>query len=321
MPDGAGAVDVSVVVCTYNRAASLGHTLRALDAQVTPPGLAWELVLVDNNSTDSTRAAIEAFATASRIPIRAVFEARQGLSHARNTGLAHARGAIVAFTDDDVRPDPDWVASVAAAMRETGAQIVGGRILPLWEAPPPPWILARPGLGWVFSIMDHPEPAPVADAGRVPGVWGANMAFRREVFARVGAFDHRLGMRGDKLYRGEELDLVRRALEAGFRAAYDPRLVVWHRVPRDRMRRRYVSRLHFQQAEGWGARRAPAGGRRLFGAPLYMYRQAAGLLAGWLWAAVRRRPDALDRWLAGCELAGDIWGRCRRHLRTPPSGA
>jgi glycosyltransferase involved in cell wall biosynthesis len=308
-------MDVSVILCTYNRAGSLGITLRALDAQEVPAGLKWELVVVDNNSPDGTRAVVEAFGAAARVDVRYVFEARQGLSHARNAGIARATGAIVAFTDDDVSPAPDWVASVTAAMRETGADIVGGRILAQWEHPPPPWLTDRPSLHGAYAIMDHAEPGAVVASRGLPRVWGANMAFRRGVFATAGVFDTGRGVRGQKLYGGEESELVRRALAGGRRVFYDPRIVVWHRIPAYRMRRRYLSRHYFERAEGEGLVQAPPAGRQLLGAPFFMYRQAASRIGGWLWAAARRRPDALDRWLASCEATGSLWGRWKRRAR------
>ena len=308
-------MDVSVVLCTYNRAGSLEATLRALDEQVVPAGLKWELVVVDNNSADGTRAVVEAFAASARIDVRYLFEARQGLSHARNAGIARGAGAIVAFTDDDVSPAPDWVASVAAVMRETGADVVGGRILPRWEHPPPPWLAGRASLRGAYAIMEHAEPGQVTTSRSSPRVWGANMAFRRGVFATAGAFDTGRGVTGGKLYGGEEWELVKRALAGGRRAVYDPRLVVWHRISSHRMRRRYLSRHYFERAEGEGLAEAPPAGRQLLGAPLFMYGQAAGRIGGWLWAAARRRPDALERWLASCEVMGGLWGRWKRRAR------
>ena len=214
-------MDVSVVVCTYNRAGSLRLTLEALEAQAIPSGIEWELLVVDNNSTDDTRSVVEAFATASRVLVRYVFVAEQGLSHARNVGLGHAKGHIVAFTDDDVRPATHWVASVTEAMRESSVAIVGGRILPAWDRRPPPWLEHDRALRYDLALMEHGAPAEIWDPSGLPAVWGANMAFRREVFERAGLFDPRHGVSGTKLYRGEEVDLVRRALAMGYRVAYD----------------------------------------------------------------------------------------------------
>src|SRR6476661_3558101 len=125
-------MQVSVVVATYDRARLLGATLEALAAQRVPAGLDWEIVVVDNASRDGTAELIRWFAKGSPVPVRAAFEARQGVSHARNRGIAEARGAILAFTDDDVTPAKDWVAEISASMDRWKAQGVGGRILPQW---------------------------------------------------------------------------------------------------------------------------------------------------------------------------------------------
>ena len=304
-------MDISVVVCTYNQAPSLRLTLEALAAQVTPPDLAWEVVVVDNNSSDATARVVDAFVATARIRVRYLFVGRQGLSHARNTGLAHATGAVVAFTDDDVGPAPEWLASISIAMRESGADIVGGRILPAWDSPPPPWLRGRAFVPGHLAIMEHEAPAVLRAATGMPAIWGANMAFRRDVFDRVGRFDPRFGLVGTRLYRGEEVDLVARALAVGCRAVYDPRLVVWHRIGADRMCVRYLSRLSFQRAEGQARAESAPAGRQLLGAPLYTYRAAARGVASWLRAVAHRRPDTLDRWLECCEAIGLVCGHVK----------
>jgi glucosyl-dolichyl phosphate glucuronosyltransferase len=312
-------VDVSVVVCSYNRAPSVGLTLAALARQVTPPGRVWELVLVDNNSSDSTPDLVQAFAASAPMPVRYHFEARQGLSYARNAGLTLARGRIIAFTDDDVTPAPDWVESVASTMEARAADVVGGSILPDWQAPPPRWLVERPQLQRELAILEHPEFAPVTDPRATPPIWGANMAFRKRVFEAVGCFDTRRGVRGGKLYRGEELHLLDRALAAGFRAIYHPAIVVWHRIGPDRLRVRHFSRHFFQHAEGRALARDGSPGRSVLGVAVKDARIAARLFAGCAWAAVRARADTLDRWLDCCDAAGTVWGSWRRRRPPPPS--
>jgi len=305
-----GPPDVSIVVCTYNRAPSLRLTLDALGAQQTPPELAWELVVVNNNSTDATPAVVAAFAAGASIPVRSVFVAQQGLSFARNAGLAQCRGAIVGFTDDDVQPAPDWVARIATVFDERKADIVGGRILPLWQRPPPPQLEEAPFFHGAVAIMTHPTPADIVDAYASPTVWGANMAFRRSLFDQVGRFDTRLGVIRRKLYRGEETNLVARAIAAGYRAVYDPRVLVWHRIGADRIGIRYLSRLHFQRAEGEALVHD--------GRPRYRFRSIPQRAWWWLAALLRARPNTLERWLDGCAAAGFMWGVTKRRLRKPP---
>lgn len=306
---------VSVVVCTYNRAVSLGRTLEALAGQATPPALAWELVVVDNNSVDATRTLVEAFAATSPMPVRYCFEARQGLSHARNTGIDAARGRIIAFTDDDVRPDPEWVASIVAAMSEADADVLGGRILPQWSQPPPRWLEDRPLLRAHLAIMEHDEPATLPTASRRGAVWGANMALRREVFESIGGFDVNRGIRGAKLYRDEDRHLVDRAIAAGYRVVYEPRVRVWHRIGADRIRLGYFARLYFDRAEGKALSQGAPPGRLLLGAPLASYRRVARGLWLWVRALSRRHPDRLDHWLGLCEALGLVWGFWKLHIR------
>jgi len=310
--------DISIVVCTYNRASSLRLTLAALAAQALSSEIAWEILVIDNNSTDSTRSVAQEFIAASSIPARYTFVAAQGLSRARNAGIAESKADVVAFTDDDVSPATDWVEQIAAAMERENSDIVGGRIMPMWSSEPPPWLQHRPALHAALAIMDYPSRAAIVAAGQMPGVWGANMAFRRRVFDKVGVFDTRRGLVGGTLHRGEEIDLVARALAAGCRAVYDPRVVVSHRVDHQRMRLTYLSRLYFQRAEG-DALVPPACGIVASGASASAYRLAARAVAIWLGATARRRPDAIERWLDCCAAAGSVWGRHKSRHRTAPA--
>jgi glucosyl-dolichyl phosphate glucuronosyltransferase len=309
--------NVSVVVCTYNRASSLQLTLAALETQITSPDVVWELVLVDNNSSDATQGAIADFSAKARITVRSMFVPQQGLSHARNVGIAQSNSEILAFTDDDVHPPPDWIVNVTAAIRDRRADIVGGRILPQWQRPPPPWLQNAAFGAGALAIMEHATPMRIVDARATPSVWGANMAFRRQVFDTVGVFDSRRGLVGTRLYRGEEIELVQRALAAGYQAIYDPTAVVWHRIDTRRMRLRYLSRLHFQRAEGEALVDGPERGHRLIGIPLSRYRTLAITLRSWAAGAALRRPDTIARWLNLCAALGcvsGIWKQSRRKI-------
>lgn len=306
--------DASIVVCTYNRATSLRLTLDALDAQLTPADFEWELVVVDNNSTDATPAVVDDFAATARVRVRTIFVAEQGLSHARNAGVAHSEGHIVGFTDDDVHPAPDWVARIAAVMHERGADIIGGRILAAWRQSPPPWLEHRSSLHGALAIMEHMTPVHVLNPHATPGIWGANMAFRREVFDKVGLFDTRRGLVGTTLHRGEEIDLVTRALAAGYRAVYDPSVVVSHRIGADRMRVGYLSRLYFQRSEGEALVQTAVRGRALFDVALARHGSLARRLWSWGVAVVLRRPDTIERWLECCDAAGFVWGIGKRRF-------
>lgn len=237
--------DITIIVCTYNRCESLRDTLRALAAQAAP-GLALEILVVDNNSTDATKTVVETAAAESRWPVRYVFEQRQGLTRARNRGIEESRGGWIAFTDDDVIPEPGWVSAVWQAAQAFGADAVGGRILPLWLGEPPAWLQQQNDLWGVLALLDRgPEPI-VAALRNAYCVYGANMAFRKSLFAEIGGFREDLGVAGRSLLRGDDTEFVVRAVQAGKRIVYAPQAVVHHKVPARRMRLSYFRQMLFQ---------------------------------------------------------------------------
>jgi GT2 family glycosyltransferase len=303
------ATDVSIVIATWNRARLLEGALEALVRQQAPATLRFEILVVDNNSSDSTPEVVRSASTGAAVPIRYIFEPRQGLSHARNRGVREAHGKILAFTDDDVLPEPDWVSQVAAAMARWRAHGIGGRILPRWESPPPGWITENRHLLNRLALMDSQEsrllslPLPPR-----PQIWGANMAFRRELFEAVGNFDPRRGVVGRSLSRGEEIDVIRRALQKGFRIAYDPALVVLHRIGSDRMRRSYFRRLIFEDAQARAQLDTRPSDRTFFGAPLRSYRAALKGLPRWLGLVLLGRARAFDAQLDWLDAVGRLSG-------------
>lgn len=307
-------MDVTVIVCTYNRADSLRRTLEALAAQQVPAGVDWELVVVDNNSRDDTRATVERFALEAPLSVTYVFEAKQGVSYARNTGLSHSTGENIAFTDDDVLPAPDWVATLETLMAQSGADVIGGRILPKWPSPVPGWLARNKWLHANLALMDHEHPHRLSPKTTHPLIWGANMAFRRSIFDVIGLFDTRRGRIGSRLHGGEDVDIVERALAAGAHVLYDPRLVVWHHIPCERIRRRYFLRWYFQGGEGEALSQEVDAARTLLGAPLHRYRYAAMEIAGWFWAVARRHPDAMRHATSVADALGCLSGHWKRYV-------
>ena len=182
---------VTIVLCTFSRAHLLGPALDAALSQIdgTP---SYELLLVDNNSRDRTREIVQQ-REASGSRLRYVFEAQQGLSFARNAGIVHARGDIVAFTDDDVRVAPNWVSRIHAAF-ETHAHVdcVGGRILPEWSVPPPAWLTKDRWVG-ALALQDYGPERLMFDPKNPVCLAGANLAFRKRVFENIGAFSTEFG--------------------------------------------------------------------------------------------------------------------------------
>ena len=314
-------MDLSVVVATYNRAHLLAGTLEALAAQEVPASLTWEIVVVDNNSTDSTPRIVEDFLRTSPLPVRYALEPAQGTNHARNRGVGESTGTIIAFTDDDVVPARNWVRSIVAGMSRWGADGIGGRILPQWLARPPAWLERDRHLWEALALRDAPTPAELrlTAAGRFcqgVEIWGANMAFRRSLFDQVGVFDPSIGHRGDRLVGGDETEFVRRAVRAGCRIVYDPDLIVWHRIGPERLKKRFFRRKCFHIGEARAARTTPAPRRCLLGVPLYQLRVLVHNAVRWIAAILRRDPDCFCKELELWDNAGFIVARLKARLGT-----
>ena len=278
-------IEVSVLISTYNRAPRLRTALAALLGQTGE--VRYEVIVIDNNSSDDTAGVVAEMAAASPDRIRYVFEGRQGKSHALNTGLTLARGEILAFTDDDVRVAPDWLLQFRRGFTAHPAvDYIGGRVLPEWLAPAPRWLTTA---HWSpLALQDYGEALQAVGADRAVCLVGANIAYRRAVFARVGGFTPALGRTGDGIGSTEDHDLQLRMWRAGMRGLYDPAIVVHADVTADRLTREYHRRWHRGHGHhcalmrlrelvpaDLGPMSEPPGIVTLFGTPAFVYLRCA----------------------------------------------
>ena len=300
--------NVSVILPTYNRVALLRAAVDALLRQTAPPE-SYEIVVVDNNSSDGTP---DLLATMDDARVRTVRESRQGLSFARNTGLTQARGDIVALTDDDVEVAPDWIDTIVSTMTShADVDAVGGRVLPAWPDDKPPWLTRD---HWApLALQDHGDANRVFDRSTPIGLIGANVAFRRRVFDRIGAFSPAVQRVKDGVGSTEDHELLDRLYAAGGRAMYTPRLVAMTRVPRERCVRAYHRRWHSGHGFFHALMRSDEGkaaGARVMGVPGYLLRSAARDAARWMACAVRGDWDgAFDAELRLRFFGGFVRGR------------
>jgi len=231
----------SIVIATYNRARTLAETLNSL-AALRPSG-DWEVIVVDNNSPDHTRAVVEHASAAFPAPLRYAFERAQGRSAALNKAFSLASGDIVVTTDDDVRVAADWLDRIESGLDTLHCDYVGGRVLPLWESEPPRWLPRTNGQLWaVIALLDYGS-APVRYGSRVP--LGVNMAIRRAALERVGGFDPRIGRKAGTLLGQEVREWCLRAHAAGIVGYYVPDIVVQHLIPPDRLTKKYFRRWFY----------------------------------------------------------------------------
>jgi glycosyltransferase involved in cell wall biosynthesis len=233
---------VAVLIATYNRAALLAETLDGLAASRHRSGLCWEVIVVDNNSTDETRHVVVSRQPAYPVRLTYLVERQQGRSAALNTGIAATTAPLLLFTDDDVRVEPGWLEAGARALAE-GADYVGGPVSPIWETPPPAWLdLTRGDLWGTVAILDYgPDTFTFEDRRLVP--LGANLGIRRSLVERAGGFRIDLGRTNSRRLLGQEVpELLARARAAGLRGTYVPAMRVHHHIPAARLSRRYFRR-------------------------------------------------------------------------------
>lgn len=235
-------MNVSVIVPTYDRAASLRRCLTALLAQ-NAGGCQFEILIVDNNSTDETAAVVQEVMHQQSPVVRYLLETAQGVSYARNAGIAASRAPILAFVDDDVRVEPDWIATIWSLFEQhPDIECVGGKVLPNWQAPPPAWLTRK---HWApLALLDFGESALRIDASNRLCLLTANLACRRTVFDRVGPFRTEMQRVKDGIGSMEDHDWLVRFWAAGGRALYVPRLRAHADVPASRMTRAYHRRWH-----------------------------------------------------------------------------
>lgn len=301
-------MDASIIVCTYNRAESLKDTLAALARLDVPPSQTWEVVVVDNNSRDHTRQVVEA-AQQNWPRLRYVFESAQGLSHARNRGIAEAAGDVILFTDDDVLPEPDWLKITLAGLEKYGADACGGYIAPIWETPPPDWLTER-FYGFLAVRSDRSDDYPIKSSSQAP--FGANMAMKKLVFDKVGLFDTSRGRKGNVLASGEDGEMFERILAAGFKAVFLGQSRVHHKVEAFRVTKRYFRRWRFQTSRNIAQSLGLAGDRRLFNIPLYVFPQFLRAIARMLWGYLTLpRDEAFNREIIVFHFMGLMQGLYR----------
>lgn len=298
-------MDASVVVCTYNRAESLKDTLAALTRLEASPARTWEVVVVDNNSRDHTKQVVEA-AQQDWPRLRYVFESAQGLSHARNRGIAEAAGEVILFTDDDVLPEPDWLETTLAGLEKHGADACGGYIAPIWETPPPDWLTER-FYGFLAVRTDRMDDYILTGSDQTP--FGANMAFHKKVFEQLGLFDTSRGRKGKVLASGEDSEMFERILVAGFKVAFIGNSRVHHKVESFRLTKRYFRRWRMQTSRNLAISRGVPGARRLCNIPLYLFPQFLRALARAFAGKLTQPPDeAFNREMVVCHFLGTFAG-------------
>ncbi len=228
---------ISVVVCTYNRPELLRDVIESLLHQ-SLGDTEYEIVIVDNNSTDSTPEVVLEYSR-NHQNVRYVLETKQGLSNARNRGWREAHGEFVAYLDDDCKAPDQWLSTAKKLIVREAPDVVGGPYYAFYHSTKPLW--------WKDSYrsIEHAETARELVDGEY--LSGGNIIFCKEILEKLGGFDPRYGMAGDKLAFGEETVLLKKIRRdyPNTKIYYDPALYVYHLVHESKMRLAWNSRNSF----------------------------------------------------------------------------
>ena len=226
---------ISVIIPTYNRSAMLQQTVDTFLAQTYPPDR-WELLLVDNNSSDDTARVIARIAQGDS-RVRGLSEPRRGAHFARNSGALAARGSVLYFTDDDMLAEPDLLERILDGFEaDSEVASVTGKVLPRWDTEPPVWVLEH-CRNALLSLTDLGEALIVSDDD--PGVFSCHQAVLRETFMHAGGFNPDTNA---ELFTGDnETGLNIKIKRLGHRFAYVGTSVTHHMIPASRMTQQYLN--------------------------------------------------------------------------------
>lgn len=294
---------ITVAICTWNRCALLKKTLEQVSRLAIPIGVEWELLVVNNNSSDATHDVLTTFA--SRLPLRVVLESKPGLSNARNRAVREATGSYILWTDDDVLVDKDWLAAYCEAFqRYPDSAIFAGNIKPWFEGKPPEWLeRVWPEVATAYASRDIGEKAFPLTRDVLP--FGANFAVRSSE-QRKYLYDPDLGVRPDSIIGGEETTVIKNMLADGVTGWWVPAARVRHHIPAARQTISYLRRYFKGYGEYCAVENADPNEARLFGMPRWIMREAVTAEARYQFRKHYAPPEV---WIKDLIVSSLAWGQ------------
>lgn len=301
-------MDISVIICTYNRAECLRKVLDDLTRQEAVDHLSFEVIIVDNNSNDATKQICEEYVVVNPEIYHYIHEEKQGKTFALNTGIRASEGDVIAFTDDDVVIDARWLCSIKEAFTiNPDCKAFGGRVLPLWPEIVPAWIMKEGDYkNTSGAIVEHDlgELVKSYHEDEMYPPCGANMAFSREIFKQYGYFNEELNCGVKSVPMLEDIEFCRRLLRNNENMLYIPDMVICHPVEPARLEKKYLRKHAFKsgraqyvirdlQIKGQYVMFSLRKNRRsLLNVPLYFFRTIIGILKNYLTTVCGRNHQA-----------------------------
>ncbi len=243
-------MDISVIICTYNRGEYLRKVLMDLARQDAIGHMSFEVIIVDNNSRDATKQICEEFVAHDPDVFRYISEERQGKTFALNTGIRASRGDVIAFTDDDVEVDNKWLSSIRQAFAANpGCKAFGGRVIPVWPDDVPRWIVREGDFKNTWGVIVEHDFGKQVVSYHQDGVYppcGANMFYGKEIFAQYGCFNESLNEGVKNIPMLEDIEFCKRLLDQHENMLYIPDALVYHPVVQERLTKKYFRKHAFK---------------------------------------------------------------------------
>ena len=246
-------IELSVIVCTRNRARQLATLFQCLGSQRDLEDIRWEIVIVDNNSSDNTKEVAYAFCEGSNLKVNYLFEEKTGLSYARNAGILASKGSLLLFIDDDVLIPQEFISNALFGAKEFPEfQIFGFRVLPEWleNTKPPFWLTFKKFFNLPINLIQ--SFLPVHDLGSEPLQYpnriaknpiGASFLIKKEILENLGPFREDLGAGQSGVC--EDTEFFWYALISGFKILYWPYATLYHTVDPERLSLGYLHKWYF----------------------------------------------------------------------------
>ncbi len=284
--------EVSVIIPTYNRSTLLRDAVNSVLGQDSRS--TFEIIVVDNNSKDDTAAVVRSLMDQHPGRLSYIVETEQGNAYARNRGVKTARAPVIAFIDDDVTVESNWLTSLKNAL-DSRAELsfVGGKVLPQWTTTPPSWL--TPEHWSPLAVLDYGPDELIIGGNSPRGLLTANIAFRRSVFDEVGTFSPHLQRVKDAIGSMEDTEFLLRVCRSGKQGMYLPGMVARAPVDNERLSKEYHRRWHTGHGHFYAVMRDPEWERssfRLANVPGHLYKQTAVHTLNWVGRIVTGNTDA-----------------------------
>ena len=261
-------VEISVIICTFNRCESLKDTLDSLLNQEYDNGFEYEVIVVDNNSTDQTKKVIESYKPVFNGRLHYLFEPKQGKPYALNKAIKNAQGEIIAFTDDDCLVYKEWLLQIKKSFNggNPGIGMAGGIITPLWLTQnKPQWI--RDSFMGPLGILNYGDKKAFIDEKKL--LFGNNFAVKKNLFKSFSDFDV-------KMINSHDTEICLRFLKTGAKGLYNPDMKVSHKITSERATTKYFYKWFYRRGKFWDYIEYFSGNRKVkfyhpLGIPLWVF--------------------------------------------------